>query len=297
MAKTSLFAAAVLVASCASTKTTSFQDPEFRGRPFTRLVVLYANPLSLSGRQNVETHMVAALRDRGIYAVWGLSVFPPTRDMSPEEMSRALQVGGFDGLLVISRTGTGVQQTYVPPTTSTTTTTGTITSYGYGSASYSGTSTTYTPPGQTINRPWANFDTKVVDVATGRTAWIASAFTGGNGYANFDTVINSYCDTTAEDLVAQGVVVKVQMPVASPPPPPSPVITQPPPPGPCAAQAARAQQTQAAAGRAHQYAAQVCQDPSNSAACSSAQLAEQQQLSTAADDAAALSRCQAQHPQ
>jgi len=33
-----------------------------------------------------------------------------------------------------------------------------------------------------------------------------SAFTGGNAYANFNTVVNSFCGKTVEQLIKDGVV-------------------------------------------------------------------------------------------
>jgi hypothetical protein len=288
MPKTCSIVAALLVTSCASTHSTSFQDPDFRGKPFRRLVVL-SGPAPLTQRASIETRMVYVLRKYEIYAVGGLQVFPPTRTLSPEEMARTLQEGGFDGVLIVSETNSGVQQTYVPPSgPSTSTTTGTITSNGYGAASYSGTTTTYTPQGHTVNRPWADFDARLVDVASGKTAWIANSRTGGNGYATFETVLGSYCESTADDLVSQGVVAKSPPPDMRPRPP-----TPEPTPDPCAEPASRARKSADAVARAHQYAVQTCQG-GQSAACTWAQTAEQQQQGTATEDQASLSRCQSQ---
>lgn len=39
-------------------------------------------------------------------------------------------------------------------------------------------------------------------------AWIASLFTGGNAYPNRNTVMNSYCKKTVEQLVKDNLIKK-----------------------------------------------------------------------------------------
>lgn len=79
----------------------------------------------------------------------------------------------------------------------------------YGNrATYHEKSKTTTYGGYTITKPWAQFDAKLFDVSNGQNAWIASTFSGGNAYANFKTVINSFCGKIVEQLIKDGVVIK-----------------------------------------------------------------------------------------
>ena len=191
---------------CAWTSMTSFTDPSYRSTSFARILVV-ANVSNLQSRQRIESRLVQEFRDEGVFAMEGTNLFPPTRTLSDEQKVQLLRDNHIDSYIVIDVGETGTQQVYIPQTGSSTNTKGNVSVYG-NTATYQEKSTTTTYGGYTVSKPWANFNAKLFDVATGQTAWVASAFTGGNAYAGVNTVVNSFCGKTVEQLTKDGVIKK-----------------------------------------------------------------------------------------
>lgn len=185
--------------SCASTRMTSFKDPDYQKAEFKRILVV-ANTNDLEDRQKLESKMVEKFSDIGVFALESYRLFPPTRDLSEEEKVELLLKNNIDAFISISVGESGVSEVYVPQTSSTTKTKGSVSVYG-NTAEYEEKSTTTYQGGYTLKKPWAEFETRLYDVSNGQMAWIASSFTGGNAYANRNTVINSYCGKTVEQLL------------------------------------------------------------------------------------------------
>lgn len=199
-------AALIGFGGCASTSMTSFTDPSYRTTTFSRILVI-ANLSDLQWRQRIESRLVQEFRENGIFAMEGMNLFPPTRDLTDQEKIDLLVQNRIDSYIVVDVGETGTQQVYIPQTGSSTKTEGTVSIYG-NTATYREKSKTTTYGGYTVSIPWAKFDAKLFDVSNGQNAWVASAFTGGNAYANFNTVINSFCGKTVEQLVKDGIVKK-----------------------------------------------------------------------------------------
>lgn len=184
---------------CASTRMTSFKDPDYQNTEFKRMLVV-ANTNDLEDRQKLEFKMVEAFSEAGVYALESYKLFPPTRELTDEEKVDLLLKNDIDAFISISVGESGVSEVYVPQTSSTTKTKGEVNVYG-NTARYKEKSTTTYQGGYTLNKPWAEFETKLYDVSNGQMAWIASSFTSGNAYANRNTVINSYCGKTVDQLL------------------------------------------------------------------------------------------------
>lgn len=194
----------IFFGGCASTRMTSFKDPDYQVTRFKRILVV-ANTSDLERRLYFESKMVDVLLDAGVFALEGYRLFPPTRDLSPEQKVALLVRDSIDSYLAISVGESGIEQVYIPPTGSTTTTKGTASIVG-DRLNYEQKSKTTIEGGYTFSKPWAEFTVELVDVTYGRRAWIASAFTGGNAFANFNTVINSFCNETLERLAQDRLV-------------------------------------------------------------------------------------------
>lgn len=203
----SLFVA-FLIVSCASTKMTSFKDPDYQKAEFKRILIV-ANTNDLEDRQKLESKMVEELSNIGVFALESFRLFPPTRELTDEEKVNLLLKNDIDAFISISVGESGVDEVYVPQTSSTTKTKGEVNVYG-NTARYKEKSTTTYQGGYTLNKPWAEFETKLYDVSNGQVAWISSSFTKGNAYANRNTVINSYCGKTVEQLLEDNLITKVQ---------------------------------------------------------------------------------------
>jgi len=197
----------LIFVGCASTRMTSFKDPDYQKTEFKRILVV-ANTSDLEDRQKLESKMVEEFSDIGVFALESYRLFPPTRDLSDEEKVELLLKNNIDAFISISVGESGVSEVYVPQTSSTTKTKGNVTVYG-NRATYKEKSTTTYQGGYTLKKPWAEFETQLYDVSNGQMAWIATSFTGGNAYANRNTVINSYCGKTVEQLLEDNLITKL----------------------------------------------------------------------------------------
>ena len=195
---------AFIIVSCASTKMTSFKDPDYQNTKFKRILIV-ANTNDLQDRQKLESKMVEAFKENGVFALESYKLFPPTRELTDEEKVDLLLKNNIDAFISISVGESGVNEVYVPQTSTTTKTEGDVNVYG-NTARYKEKSTTTHQGGYTLNKPWAKFETKLYDVSNGKMAWIASSFTGGNAYANRNTVINSYCGKTVDQLLEDSLI-------------------------------------------------------------------------------------------
>ena len=198
---------AFLIVGCASTRMTSFKDPDYQKAEFKRILIV-ANTNDLEDRQKLESKMVEEFSDIGVFALESFRLFPPTRELTDDDKVELLLKNNIDAFISISVGESGVSEVYVPQTSSTTKTKGNVNVYG-NTATYKEKSTTTYQGGYTLNKPWAEFETKLYDVSNGQMAWIASSFTGGNAYANRNTVINSYCGKTVDQLLEDNLITKV----------------------------------------------------------------------------------------
>ncbi|MGQ9848086.1 MAG: hypothetical protein ACUVQP_11395 [Bacteroidales bacterium] len=189
----------IFIFGCASTRMTSFKDPDYQKAEFKRILVV-ANTNDLEDRKKLESKMVEEFSDIGVYALESFRLFPPTRELTDEDKVELLLKNDIDAFILISVGESGVSEVYVPQTSSTTKTKGSVSVYG-NTAKYEEKSTTIYQGGYTLNKPWAEFETSLYDVSNGQMVWIASSFTGGNAYANRNTIVNSYCEKTVEKLL------------------------------------------------------------------------------------------------
>ncbi|OGU73750.1 MAG: hypothetical protein A2V93_04685 [Ignavibacteria bacterium RBG_16_34_14] len=187
-----------MFAGCASTKITSFTDPDYKSIQFGKILVV-GNTNKLDDRLNLENRLTEIFIANGIKAVTSYSIFPPTREFSDSIKTELMLANEIDGCLMIYFGEIGIQQVQIPIIGSKTT--GKIKSTNikpFTTSTYE-SKTTYIG-GQVLDKPYAEFEIQLFDVINGKMAWIANSFTGGNAYANFNTVYNSFCNKLVEKL-------------------------------------------------------------------------------------------------
>ena len=198
----------VLCVGCASTQMTSFKDPDYEGSVFKRILVI-VNTSDLEKQLYFETRMTKVFNGAGIFAKEGFKLFPPTRNMVATEKIELLKRDSIDAYISVYVGESGIEQIYIPPTGTSTKTEGSATVSG-NQITYEEKSKTTVIGGYTISKPWAEFYAKLMDVSSGRTAWISSSFTGGSALSSFYTVINSFCDQILSQLVTDKLVKTVE---------------------------------------------------------------------------------------
>jgi hypothetical protein len=188
----------------------SFKDPEFTGRAFKHLAVL-ADTGDLGWRHNLEGAMVRALRSRDLDAVESHTVIPPTRSWTEAQQRQALAGKGVDAYLRLVVDTLWIETREVPVTTSTTTTrelTRKPPMTGYDSAQYEVANevvTTKSEGGYTVQTVRMRYRIQLVDVASGRNAWMALDRLDGDPSSR----VAGFCEEIAAQLVRDAMVVRL----------------------------------------------------------------------------------------
>ncbi|MBI3610446.1 MAG: hypothetical protein HY204_07075 [Nitrospirae bacterium] len=142
------------------------------------------------------------LATRGVHGISSITILPPTKDYSKEEIAAAIRDTQADGVLLVTLTDYYTQQYYVPGSS---TTTGTATISG-DIINYSGRTQNY--GGFYISKPRVHYALKLFDASTWKVAWLATSVTGGNAFAKFDTLIQSLAETAVQKLQEDGAIRK-----------------------------------------------------------------------------------------
>ena len=103
-----LVASAFLIACSAvpsPTNTTTWRDPNFKGPPFTKILVIGLSAQSLTDQRGFENVMVSALQDAGVVAVPGWQFVPADRTPDQATMRAAVQQSGADATLLVRLSG------------------------------------------------------------------------------------------------------------------------------------------------------------------------------------------------
>lgn len=204
-----LVVTALLVSACAASKVASYKDPSAPS-DYQNLVVVAGN-LPLEQRAEAEKTMVEKAGAHSVQAIPGMSVLPPTRELSSEAISAAISSSGADAVMMMWAIDYSLNEVYVPPTVispGSSVTTGTIT--GYGNSYTLNTTTTYNPPsifgGFTVSKPTAQYGAALYDVETGKRVWVAEISSRGNAFADYTDLARSAAAEAIRKLAEDGLI-------------------------------------------------------------------------------------------
>lgn len=203
---------ATLTQGCtpANTEVTAFVDPEFVKRSFQRLLVAPRYE-DLALRTATEEAFARCLAGSEARCIPFMSILPPTRELTDEELFPLLAEKQIDAVLIIRVLDAYQEREYVPERVDVDTDyfltarqfrpsrTG-----SYGRA-YSHTRVMRSG-GYYIEYPRVRHELKLYDVATKRMAWIATALTRGEANATDQQMIDSFSQETVSRLMIDGVI-------------------------------------------------------------------------------------------
>jgi hypothetical protein len=95
-----LLSLAVLACGCGETRLTGFTDPAFKGPPYSNLVVM-ARSGDLIHDQTTEMYFVQCLSKRKVRIRPSTDFFPPTRDVTDEEIGQRLTAEGVQAVIAV----------------------------------------------------------------------------------------------------------------------------------------------------------------------------------------------------
>ena len=91
----------VLLTGCATTRVTSYFDPEYADEPYKKPVV-WGRISPLEDRLLLENNIIDSFRSKGINPVAGVKVFPPGKEIKREYIVPAFLKSNGDSLFIIS---------------------------------------------------------------------------------------------------------------------------------------------------------------------------------------------------
>lgn len=204
---TAAIAIVVLLQSCVSIETTSYSDPDYIGKPYSKICV-YSVETDLNSRSKIERIFVDEFLDEGITAVEGSMIFPPTRTWKEEEFQKTLLANGFDGFLKIE-----IMDENVNVTTNPVYDTDTYTSTRENDDGETETITeTRTTVSENRNVYLHNkFQADMIDVKTNKVAWRGFSATDADVSLlgmNRETVIEKFAEGVIKELEVKGHILR-----------------------------------------------------------------------------------------
>ena len=205
----------ITTSGCVSTSVQGYTDPRYN--TFTaRKILVGGSGMNLAAEDLVEVSFKEKLNPIDVQVTGFRSIFPPTRNYTPEEFKKMLKASGFDSLLVVALVDDQTSTEIAGYRSSTTGNVyGTYQSHGYGSGTYSGTGTasTTTHANKRYKRKTQTRAT-LYDIETGNIVWVGDTFTqaGGSLYMGDSTTVNSTVEEIINELVARGHLIEKPKP-------------------------------------------------------------------------------------
>ncbi len=183
---------------CASTSLTTRINPETTGRLITKVLVR-AEYASLTYRETAEDALCAELVKVSAWSCMTYGkVFFIGETYSPEQVQARMQRNDIDAVLLLKPTESGATSTSL----------GQVSAPNPGLALLghvlSDASSKPIQEASSLDKPWANYEVKLISVSDDRVIWFASANANGTVFANWKDLIAATAKQTARELKQSG---------------------------------------------------------------------------------------------
>lgn len=189
------------LSGCAGTTLNTIKNPNLSQEEFRKLLVVA--PFSDIGlRKQTENAFIAQFNLSDVNAISSLELIPPVKDYNEQELLNILEQNNIDGVLVVGLQDYWTSQVYIPESSS-----------SKGSASLYGKSLYYQSytqkyGGYYISKPRVRFEIRLFDSKSGQVAWLATSFTRGDAFADYNTLANSLAKEVVKKLREENVIEK-----------------------------------------------------------------------------------------
>lgn len=171
----------LLFVSCATTKISSFKNPDIDFSNYQRMLIL-GNSRDIDFRKTIETDLVTAFTEQSIGAVSSIELISPVKEYTDEEIQKILSENNIDGYLSVAVVTALEESAYVPQTS--------YTNYRsqYVNGQLISTPYTSTYGGYSVSYPKASFEIILTDIKTGQIAFKATANSEGDEFSDMKTI-------------------------------------------------------------------------------------------------------------
>jgi len=188
--------ALTVILGCAATQIETFKDPLFEGKTYNTIMV-FGEFSDLKNRKSVENKFCQAFGEKGINCVSSIDLIYPTREYGKEEIVKIVKENKIDAVLMVSLKDAYEKKIYMPGDSKTS-----CQANYYGNVDCH----TYTSPSYYISKPRIKCESVLVDIERDKDVWMASSFTAGNAYADFEVMVISLARETLKKLSDDGLV-------------------------------------------------------------------------------------------
>jgi hypothetical protein len=184
----------LLLAGCVTTSVRGFTDNNYKEFKIKKIAVRAPN-VGFAFGEIMENSMIKNLRSSKVQAESFLSLFPPTRDWTNEEVAKQLMKDGYDSIMYVYLVGSDSSSQTISYINS-----GNAYAYG-GMGTYSGT----TVPVSAISRS-TQTRVKIFDIHTADVIWIGDSSTkaGGLLFMGDETQTDSISSQIVSSLKSNG---------------------------------------------------------------------------------------------
>ncbi len=189
--------------NCATTKIISQTDPSFIDKKCNKILI-FINTKDYELQSKLEEKYSNILNSRyNVKAIASSELFLMTRNYTTEDIDKILKENKIDSILTLGMYDASIKETYIPERT---TRKGTINENPWGGYTYTEKTTKY--GGYYISAPIGKFEAKLIDVSTGRTAWVGIIQSEGTEFHDFEDLFEVSLDKTLNKLEEEGFITK-----------------------------------------------------------------------------------------
>lgn len=195
-----LFSFSILIlSSCASTRTSSYSDPDFIGKKYKSICV-FVEVGDLQTKKMLEEKLASELKDENVDIIVGGNLFSPTRTWSSEQINYQLKKKEIEGYLLVQVLSQSANDIVTGTTTVTDTKQGTSNNGKQSNVSVAHTSV------NSSTQYLSSFKTQIIDVESNRVAYIATSNSESEqGFSgDFTLILNSFASDIIKDIKAKG---------------------------------------------------------------------------------------------
>lgn len=184
----------LLFVSCATTKISSFKNPDIDFSNYQKMLIL-GNSRDIDFRKTIETDLVTAFTEQSIGAVSSIELISPVKEYTDEEIQKILSENNIDGYLSVAVVTALEESAYVPQTS--------YTNYRsqYVNGQLISTPYTSTYGGYSVSYPKASFEIILTDIKTGQIAFKATANSEGDEFSDMKTISKSLAKKIVEEYI------------------------------------------------------------------------------------------------
>ncbi len=181
-----------LCLSCASTKISSFSNPDVDFSKYKTILVC-GDCQDIEFRKALETDIVNAFTEKSITAISYITIISPVKEYTEEELKKIYSDNKIDAFLTVTIISSSKETVYIPPTTTTNYTS------RYENGRLVQVPYTTTSGGYSVSYPKTSFEIILKDINTNEIAFKATAKSEGDEFSSMKTLSKSL----AKEIVSE----------------------------------------------------------------------------------------------